>query len=148
MSTKNWKKHPKKLLTYGGWEFFSSAARDAPNSPELHFCFINSFIQPSLLGSLQRCNCSHTANTTSTSNKAWKRNATKKFWLLLFCTDCLGTRLTCISINYSKKWQNNLKNVEPLHSSESECTYLINIKNHYQTIFWSNLSYSKLIVKP
>jgi hypothetical protein len=46
------KNHPKKLNTYGSWEFFFSAAPTAPNSPELHFRFINSFIQPFLVGSL------------------------------------------------------------------------------------------------
>ena len=45
-------KHLKKLLTYGRWAFFFSAAPTAQNSPELHFRFINSFIQPSLVGSL------------------------------------------------------------------------------------------------
>jgi hypothetical protein len=34
------------------WQFFFSAALIAQNSPELHFRFINSFIQPSLVGSL------------------------------------------------------------------------------------------------
>ena len=34
--------------------FFFTAAPTAQNSPELHFPFINSFIQPSLLESLQR----------------------------------------------------------------------------------------------
>ena len=52
MTTNSWKKHPKKLHTYGSWEFFLSAALTAPNSPELHFRFINSFIQPSLVGYL------------------------------------------------------------------------------------------------
>jgi hypothetical protein len=32
--------------------FFFSAAPTAQNSPELHFRFINYFIQPSLVGSL------------------------------------------------------------------------------------------------
>jgi hypothetical protein len=32
--------------------FFFSAAQPAQNSPELHFRFLNSFIQPSLLESL------------------------------------------------------------------------------------------------
>ena len=40
------------MHTYGSWEFFFSAAPTAQNSPELHFRFINSFIQPSLVGSL------------------------------------------------------------------------------------------------
>jgi hypothetical protein len=40
------------LLTNGSWEFFFSAAPTAQNTPELHFRFINSFIQPSRLGSL------------------------------------------------------------------------------------------------
>ena len=46
------KKHPKKLDTYDSWEFFFSAALTAQNSPELHFCFINSFIRPSRVESL------------------------------------------------------------------------------------------------
>ena len=46
------KKPLKKLHTYGSWEFFFSAAPTAQNSPELHFSFINSFIQSSLLRSL------------------------------------------------------------------------------------------------
>ena len=46
--TESWKNHLKKLHTYGSWEFFFSTQ----NSPELHFCFINSFIQSSLLRSL------------------------------------------------------------------------------------------------
>ena len=38
---------------YGSWEFFFlSAAPTAQNNPELHFRFINSFIQLSLVGSL------------------------------------------------------------------------------------------------
>ena len=50
---KSGKNHPKKFHTYGSWEFFSlSAALTAPNSPELHFRYINYFIQPSLLESL------------------------------------------------------------------------------------------------
>ena len=32
--------------------FFFSAAQTAQNSPELHFCFISYFIQPSRVGSL------------------------------------------------------------------------------------------------
>ena len=52
MPTKSWKNHPKKLHTYGSWEVFFSAALTAQKSPELHFRFINSFIQPSLVGSL------------------------------------------------------------------------------------------------
>ena len=47
------KKHPKKLHTYGSWEFFFLCSPDALNSPELHFRFINSFIQSSLLRSLR-----------------------------------------------------------------------------------------------
>ena len=46
------KNHPKKLHTYGIWEFFFSAAPTAQNSQELHFRFINSFIQPSRVESL------------------------------------------------------------------------------------------------
>ena len=53
LPTKSWKNHPKKLHTYGSWEFFFSAAPTAQNSPELHFRFINSFIQSSLLRSLK-----------------------------------------------------------------------------------------------
>ena len=52
MPTKSWKNHLKKLHTYGSWKFFSSAAPTAQNSPYLHFRFINSFIQSSLLRSL------------------------------------------------------------------------------------------------
>ena len=40
------------MHTYGIREFFFSAALTAQNSPELHFRFIDSFIQPSLVGSL------------------------------------------------------------------------------------------------
>ena len=36
--------------------FFFSAAPTAQNSPELHFRFINYFIQPSRVGSLIRTN--------------------------------------------------------------------------------------------
>ena len=48
------KKHLKKLHNYSVWEFFFSTAPTAQNSPELHFCFINSFIQSSLVGSLRQ----------------------------------------------------------------------------------------------
>ena len=51
------KNHPKKLHTSGSWEFFFSAEPTAQNSPELHFRFINSFIQPSCVGSLDRWLC-------------------------------------------------------------------------------------------
>ena len=43
----------KKLHTCGSWELFFSAAPTAQNIPELHFRFINSFIQPSRVGSLR-----------------------------------------------------------------------------------------------
>ena len=52
LPTKSWKNHLKNLHTYGSWEFFFSAATTAQNSPELHFRFINSYIQLSLLRSL------------------------------------------------------------------------------------------------
>ena len=52
LPTKSWKKHPKNLYTYGSWEVFFSAALTAQKSPVLHFRLINSFIQPSLVGSL------------------------------------------------------------------------------------------------
>ena len=52
MPPKKWKKHPKKLHTFGSWEVFFSGAPPALNSPELHFRFINFSIQPSLLESL------------------------------------------------------------------------------------------------
>ena len=52
MPTKSWKNHPQKLGTSRSLEFFFSAAPTAKNSPELHFHFINSFIQPSLGESL------------------------------------------------------------------------------------------------
>ena len=45
-------KTPQKLHTYGSWEVFFSTAPTAQNSPKLHFRFINSFIQSSLLRSL------------------------------------------------------------------------------------------------
>ena len=48
----NIKKPPEKLHTCGSWEFFFSAAPTAQNSPELHFRFMNSFIQPSRVESL------------------------------------------------------------------------------------------------
>ena len=48
LPTKSWKNHPQKLHMYGSLEFFLSASLTAQNSPELHFCFINSFIQTSL----------------------------------------------------------------------------------------------------
>ena len=54
MPTKSWKNHLKKLHTYSSWDGVFSAAPTAQNSPELHFCLRNSFIQPSLLGSLLR----------------------------------------------------------------------------------------------
>ena len=50
---KKLKKPPQKVAYL--WQlrgFFFSAARTAQNSPELHFHFLNSFIQPSLVGSL------------------------------------------------------------------------------------------------
>ena len=50
---KKLKKPPQKVAYL--WQlgiFFLSAAPTAPNSPELHFRFINYFIQPSLLGYL------------------------------------------------------------------------------------------------
>ena len=53
---KNLKKHLKKLLTYGSWEIFFSAALTAQNSPKLHFRFTNSFIQSSRVESLWCCN--------------------------------------------------------------------------------------------
>ena len=52
LPTKSWKNHLKKLHTYGSWEVFFSAAPTAQNSPELHFHFTNSFIQPSRIESL------------------------------------------------------------------------------------------------
>ena len=55
MPTKYEKKPPHKveyLISAIGRGFFISAAPAAQNSPELHFRFINSFIQPSLVGSL------------------------------------------------------------------------------------------------
>jgi hypothetical protein len=50
---KKLKKTPQKVASL--WQlggFFFSAAPTAQNSPELHFRSINSFIQPSLVGSL------------------------------------------------------------------------------------------------
>jgi hypothetical protein len=47
------KKPPQKvayLLQLTSWEVFFSAAPTAQNSSELYFRFINSFIQPSLVG--------------------------------------------------------------------------------------------------
>ena len=43
---------PKSCILMAARSFFFSAAPTARNSPELHFRFINSFIQPSLVGSL------------------------------------------------------------------------------------------------
>ena len=48
---KELKKYPKNCILMADGSFFS-AALTAQNSPELHFHFINSFIQPSLVGSL------------------------------------------------------------------------------------------------
>jgi hypothetical protein len=46
------KKPPQKVAYLWQLEVFFSAAPTAQNSPELHFRFIDSFIQPSLVGSL------------------------------------------------------------------------------------------------
>ena len=48
------KKPPPKscIIMDGNWYFFFSAGQTAQNSRELNFRFINSFIQPSLVGSL------------------------------------------------------------------------------------------------
>ena len=45
-------KPPQKVAILMAVGSFFSAAPTAHNSPELHFCFIDSFIQPSLVGSL------------------------------------------------------------------------------------------------
>ena len=45
LTTKSWKNHAKKLHTYGSCEVFFLCSPTALNSPELHFRFINSFIQ-------------------------------------------------------------------------------------------------------
>ena len=50
--SKHKKKKPQKVAYLWQLEVFFSAAPTAQNSPELHFSFINSFIQPSLVGSL------------------------------------------------------------------------------------------------
>ena len=60
LPTKSWKEHPKKLHTYGSWEFFYFAAPTAQKNPELHFCFINYFFQSSLLRSLVQIIFTHT----------------------------------------------------------------------------------------
>ena len=52
LTLKTLKNHPKKLHTYGSWEFFFCAAPIAQNSRELQLRFINSFIQSFLLRSL------------------------------------------------------------------------------------------------
>ena len=52
---KKLKNHLKKLLTYGSWEVFFSLC--SPNRPKHHFRFINSFIQPSRVGSLLASCC-------------------------------------------------------------------------------------------
>ena len=62
------KNHPKKLQTYGSWNFFFSAAPTAQNSPELHFHFINSFIQSSLLESLSGTQASYFINRPNCAN--------------------------------------------------------------------------------
>ena len=49
---KKLKKPPQKVTYLWQLGFFFSAALTGPNSPELQFRFINSFIQPSLVGSL------------------------------------------------------------------------------------------------
>jgi hypothetical protein len=49
---KNLKKPPQKVAYLWQLRVFFSAAPTAQNSPELHFRFINSFIPPSLVGSL------------------------------------------------------------------------------------------------
>ena len=54
---KKLRKPPKKLHTYGSWEFVFSAAQTAQNSPDLHFRFINYFIRPFRVGSLLITNC-------------------------------------------------------------------------------------------
>ena len=48
------KKTPQKVAYLWQLGVFFSAAPTAQNSPELHFRFINSFIQPSLVGSLMK----------------------------------------------------------------------------------------------
>jgi hypothetical protein len=58
---KKFKKPPQKVACLWQLAFFFSAALTAQNSPELHFCFMNYFIQPSLVGSLgagDRCSTS------------------------------------------------------------------------------------------
>ena len=62
--------------------FFFSAAQSAQNSPELHFCFINFFIQPSLLESLVNANLKmfstrskkECSNSFSTSNFSFRKS--------------------------------------------------------------------------
>ena len=49
---KKLKKPPQKVAYLWQLGGLFSAALTAQNSPELHFLFINSFIQPSLVGSL------------------------------------------------------------------------------------------------
>ena len=52
---KKLKKPPQKVAYLWQLRLFFSAAPTAQNSPELHFRFISSFIQPSLVGSLIFC---------------------------------------------------------------------------------------------
>ena len=46
------KNHPKKLHSYGSWEFYFLCSPNCPKQPRTSFPFYNSFIQPSLVGSL------------------------------------------------------------------------------------------------
>ena len=54
LPTKSCKNQPKKLHTYGSWEVFFSAAPSAQTIPKLHFRFIDSPIQSSVLKSVDR----------------------------------------------------------------------------------------------
>ena len=83
---------PKKLHTYGSWEFFFSAAPTAPNSPELQFHFYK-FFYPTISGRISgvnivdctkfvwssMLNCPRDLNV-SIKWKFWKGIHIKKCW--------------------------------------------------------------------
>ena len=76
MPSESWKNLPKKLHTYGSWDFFFSAAPTAQNSPELHFRFINSPIQSSVL--------KYVVETKQPKRQDFQKSNVEKFILTYF----------------------------------------------------------------
>ena len=122
MSTKSWKNHPKKLHTYGSWEFFFLCSPACPKQPRTSFLFYN-FFYPTI-----------SARISASDACVWTFPAES---YAIYCNLLWNCRLIYVVYNFiSRRLRRKFENIK---NDNFPLTLSVTMVPIYQCNFWRRI---------